>query len=276
MVEAKMLKKIAAMGSAGLLVMAVLMGMSGCDSLTIGDKAKVESYLEEKYGGEFEVIIPDGAPEALQDGTVLSFPVYAHSLTDPQVTFKVSEKSGGGYEDMYRVALVERQAKEIVDTALLEVDLKAVSGVLLFFETDAELAEIQENVDVDLREYLSRDTTPVLTMMVDIAIAEPQPTPSELEAKLTQAFALIDERMLGKENIGYGFVLVETDDFDAFCDEVERYGVGTHPEFETATVINYLFPQDGGSFNHQGYRRPLSESLSVLLGEAPPWYENDE
>jgi hypothetical protein len=266
-----------ATGLAGLLATTALMGMSGCEGMAIGDKAKVERYLEEKYGGEFEVIVPSGAPEALRDGTVLSFPVHAYNAADPRVTFSVSEKEDGkGYEDRYRLALLDRQVKEAVDAALREAGLKAVSDTLCFFSNAEELAKVQEGVETDILDYLSRDTTPVLEMTFDIAIAQDGLTLQELEARLTRAFALVDERMSGKAGIGYGFVLVETDDFAAFCDEVDSYGIDSHPEFQTATVLNYLFPQDGGYFDHQGYRSPLSESLSVLLGESSPWYERNE
>jgi hypothetical protein len=269
-------KTVAAGGLAVLLTAVALIGMIGCGGMTIGDKARVESYLEGKYEGDFEVIVPAGTSRVLQDGLVMSFPVYAYNTADPRVTFKVTEKEDGeGYDDLYCVALMDRQVKEIGDAALRETGLNAVCWAYCFF-SDEELAKVQSGAETDLLRYLSKETTPVLSISLYVAIADGNPTLQELEAKLSNAFALVDKRMFGKENVGYGFVLVETDNFDAFRKEVDQYGIDSHPEFETATVLNYLFAQDGGSFTHQGYYRPLSESLAILLGEAPPWYEREK
>jgi hypothetical protein len=270
------IKKKMIAGGLLLLLIAVLTGMSGCGNMVTDDKAKVEKYLEEKYGGDFEVVVPAGTPKALLDGTKMNFPVYAYNTIDPNVTFKVSEKEDGkGYEDMYRVALLDRQVKELVDGALREVGLDAVCSAYCFFN-DAELVKVQNAPEMDLSKYLSQEATSVLEVLLYIAIADDAPTLQDLETKLTRAFALVDERMLGKENAGYYFSLVETDDFGAFQEEVDKYGIDAQPKFETATVINYLFPQDSGNFNHQGYQRPLDESLSVLLSKSPAGYEKSE
>jgi hypothetical protein len=266
---------IAVLLAAGLAA-AVLAGLSGCGDMAIGDKAKVERYLEEKYNGDFEVIVPEDISGPSLDGARMSFPVYAYNTVDPHVTFKVSEREDGeDYEDMYRVALLDRQVKELVDDALHEAGINAVCSAYCFFD-DGELAKVQNSPGTGLLEYLSQGTTSVLELLLYIAIADDASVPQDLEAKLTHAFTLIDKRMLGKENAGYYLSLVETSDFAAFREEVDEYGIDAHPKFETATVVNYLSAQDSGNFSHQGHQRPLNESLSVLLRKSPGGHEESE
>jgi hypothetical protein len=246
----------------GMILSVSLIGMSGCGNMAIGDKARIERYLEEKYGGDFEVRVPEGS---IGEGTRLHMPAWAYRVEDPTFAFRVVKgEDDKGWADFYPEDLAAWQAKQIVDDALRESGLKAVSEVI-FFLTEEQAASVTFSVDTDLRELLAKDTTPILEMYFKIVIADKDPGAQDLERKLTQAFKLIDERMYGKEDATYSFYLVETDDFDAFKLEVDTWGVSEHSGYDNATVISQPAGGKGGVFTHQGFRKPLSESISALL-----------
>jgi hypothetical protein len=232
--------------------------------MTIGDKARIERYLEDKYGEDFEVRVPEGS---IGDGIRLHMPAWAYRAEDPVFAFRVAKgEDDKGWKDYYPEDLAAWQAKQIVDEALKDAGLQAVSEVI-FFLTEEQAASVTFTVDTDLRELLAKDTTPPLEMLFYIVIADKHPNAQDLEQKLTQAFELIDERMYGKEDAAYDLYLVETDNFDAFKLEVDTWGVSKYSGYDNATVIGKMKINEGGVFNHQeGFRYPLSGAISSLLG----------
>jgi hypothetical protein len=231
-----------------------------------GDKAKVERYLNERYGGTFEVIVPGDPISSRSHGSVLKFPVWAYNTEDPDVLFEVSRNKVGEshYKDYYPIVLLEKQLEELLNTALAEAGILAASDVVMYFEgVDNTTVPLGEN----LQNYLSSASIEKAGILLDIAIFDIGLGVEELDEKLTQIFLQMDEFFDGKEHIAYGFVLVKTDNFEEFAHEVHRYGIEQYVDFDNAEIINFPSAAEGGSFTHDGFRRPLRESLEVLLGE---------
>jgi hypothetical protein len=230
-----------------------------------GDKAKVERYLNERYGGTFEVIVPGDPISSRSHGSVLKFPVWAYNTEDPEVLFAIYKNKGGEryYGDTYAIVLFEKQIESILNTALADVGIQAVSSVYISFrEVDSENLP----VGISVTDYFMDVPVETIDMLLKIAICSTNINVDELESGLTKVFSQIDEVLCGKEKAAYDLFLVETDDFEALAQEIKIYGIDySNLVFANGRVVSKLKGDAVAWFNHEGHKRPIRDNLESLL-----------
>jgi len=238
--------------------------------VVIGDKNRVLNYLEERYGKEFDLVEQYNAVGTSRE-TQMRFPVWAFPVDDPDTLFKVwddkNEYTGANFTDNYVETQLASQAEALLNNELETAGIKAVSYCMLtLYKPNPNKEEIAMMTGNENLMELLAERSSAIRLSFYIAIYDTEPSLDALEKGIAAAFKSLNETAFGNVEIGYHFLMVETDTVDAFKQEVARNGIEMYREFQNAVITAPMRAEEAGSFSsEEGYQKPLRDSLKPLL-----------